>query len=64
MTNIPDGIIKFIAKWAVATEQSPEVASKKFWDLMINPDISEEGRMEMIDKWAKEADFDFRNKEE
>lgn len=58
--TIPPEVIEFIAKWAVNTNQDPDVASKKFWDLMINQDISDEGKTEMINKWADEAGFDFR----
>jgi len=63
MPNIPPEIVEFITKWSTATNQRPEVASKRFWDLMINSEISEEGKDETLTKWANEAGYDFRTKE-
>ena len=60
---IPKEIVEFITKWSISTGQEPVKASKRFWDLMINNDISDEGKDETITKWAEEAGYDFRKKE-
>jgi len=60
MTSIPPEIVEFITKWAVATGQNPSTASNRFWELMINKDISDEMKNETITKWAGEAGYDFR----
>ena len=53
-------IVDFIAKWAVATNKSPEVASKMFWDMMCSPELSEETKSKTLNDWATEAGIDFR----
>jgi hypothetical protein len=57
MDAIPDEVIDFVTKWGVATGQDPVKAVHRFWELMVNPHISEEAKDETIRKWAKEAGF-------
>jgi len=55
--DIPLDVIDFLAQWATKTNQSAEVCSKRFWDLMINQDISEESKGEILQKWMNEAEW-------
>lgn len=57
MSNVelPESIVTFIAKWAIATNQREDVCTKRFWDLMTNADISVETVKETLQKWMNEA---------
>lgn len=55
MNDMPFAVVDFLAKWSVATDQKPEVCAKRFWDLMINNEISDETKDVTIAKWMEEA---------
>jgi len=56
--ELPESIVTFIAKWALATNQREEVCTKRFWDLITNTDISVEMTKSMLADWMKEAGYD------
>jgi len=55
--DVPSDVIDFLAKWAVNTDQDAGDCAKRFWDLMINQDISDETKSETIKKWMDEAGY-------
>lgn len=55
--TIPTDVIDFLATWATKTNQSADVCAKRFWDLMINQNISEETKDETIKMWIAEAEW-------
>lgn len=55
--DVPSDVIDFLAKWAVSTNQEADVCAKRFWDMMINQDISDESKSETLKKWMDEAGY-------
>lgn len=58
--DIAPEITEFVTKWALATKQSPELASNRFWELMCSGNISEEEKLKTIDGWAAEAGLELK----
>lgn len=55
--DLPSDVLEFLTKWSVNTEQRPDVCAKRFWDLMINQEISDETKSSTIQKWMNDAGY-------